>query len=328
MIRINPETLEIAHYESEVEGCKLLIGESHEISCDNISTVLSVRQIAALPGFTKGIRAITASPPTPEFIIYLVLRVAMTIGDSKSFGLSLSEQTTEENSTTEICRLYQESKRKRGWKGPNLQQIADRLGLSEEELRDIYSWGWGENCVTERGEVVRSDLEKQVADFLYGNRTRYQYEPNINKKYTPDFLLENGIAVGVWGVKDDPEYTQKRAQKEEWYANSAWGLVSLEPSDVTRLDAIFPIESREAGIVKYASEGLIPLRHFTSSSPSPSESEDPPRRTMETGQLTDEATRQLVLDGRPKQAVVSDFVADGLWWDDNEGFSRSHYSCK
>jgi len=51
---------------------------------------------------------------------------------------------------------------------------------------------------TERGERVRNELEKQVADFLFDLKKNYKYEPYIesnNNVFFPDFLVENKTII-------------------------------------------------------------------------------------------------------------------------------------
>lgn len=65
----------------------------------------------------------------------------------------------------------------------------------------------GYKCKTDRGEIVRNILEKQIADILYKLKLDYQYEPlvRINKKFFfPDFLINNKIIVEctMWKGQD------------------------------------------------------------------------------------------------------------------------------
>ena len=52
----------------------------------------------------------------------------------------------------------------------------------------------------------RSDLEGSVADQLEKQRVEFVFEPSrikyeVQKKYTPDFLLPNGILIEVKGAQ-------------------------------------------------------------------------------------------------------------------------------
>ncbi len=51
---------------------------------------------------------------------------------------------------------------------------------------------------TKRGEIVRNELEKEIADILYKHGLAYEYEPLVNvgeKYYFPDFMLPNKTII-------------------------------------------------------------------------------------------------------------------------------------
>lgn len=58
-----------------------------------------------------------------------------------------------------------------------------------------------------RGDGLRSGLERVIADWLYDHGINYEYEPGAIKytvpertaKYTPDFVLSNGIIIETKG---------------------------------------------------------------------------------------------------------------------------------
>lgn len=201
-----------------------------------------------------------------------------------------------------------------------VEAIATRLGWTEERVRDRLSefsfGGWGRTCLTDRGEIVRSSLEREVADFLYDEGIDYEYEPEFYGPFRPDFVLrESAIAVEVWGVTGDDDYLHQRALKERWYAHVGPPLVSIEPEDIRRLDGIFPIESRDSDAVNYARAGQTTLAGLSRLLSDPSR-DDPPvtKETIERG-IENEA-RQLLLDGRPEQATIPDYREDGEpWWE-------------
>jgi hypothetical protein len=61
-----------------------------------------------------------------------------------------------------------------------------------------------------KGVTLRSGLEKRTAEYLDKNNVKYEYEtlkilytvPAKGHKYTPDFILENGIIVECKGRFD------------------------------------------------------------------------------------------------------------------------------
>ncbi len=70
-------------------------------------------------------------------------------------------------------------------------------------------------------EGYRSGLEEKVAGFLRKSRIAYEYEPlrvpfiqpAKNRKYTPDFILPNGIVIetkGRWVTNDRQKFLMLR----------------------------------------------------------------------------------------------------------------------
>lgn len=74
--------------------------------------------------------------------------------------------------------------------------------------------------VAKRGKVYKSKLEGRVAKRLSNLRQTFQYEPDrlpyfLEKKYTPDFKLENGIYLEVKGILRPADRTKMRAVKDQ-----------------------------------------------------------------------------------------------------------------
>ena len=66
----------------------------------------------------------------------------------------------------------------------------------------------------------RSDLEGQVADQLEKQRVEFTFEPSrikyeVTKKYTPDFLLPNGILIEVKGWFKAEDQRKHKLIKEQ-----------------------------------------------------------------------------------------------------------------
>ena len=73
----------------------------------------------------------------------------------------------------------------------------------------------GYKCRTNRGEIVRNILEKQIADILYELRLSYQYEPLVrinNNFFFPDFLINNKIILEctMWKGQDKAHKLKKK----------------------------------------------------------------------------------------------------------------------
>ncbi len=76
----------------------------------------------------------------------------------------------------------------------------------------------GYKCKTNRGEIVRNILEKDIADILYKLNLEYKYEPlvRINKNFFfPDFLIENKIIVEctMWKGQDKAHKLKKKIKE-------------------------------------------------------------------------------------------------------------------
>ena len=90
------------------------------------------------------------------------------------------------------------------------------------------------------GEYVKSGGEKTIADWLFRNGVRYEYEAPMSwdgKTVYPDFTLrdEQGARVHLefWGMISDENYRQTMALKKDFYRRSPNKLISLEPSQVS-----------------------------------------------------------------------------------------------
>lgn len=93
------------------------------------------------------------------------------------------------------------------------------------------------NRVTLQGEVVQSNPERRIADFLFKKGVRYVYEHQIPGA-TPDFFLpDSNIILEHWGM-DHSKYREKRAMKTRLYLSRGYRLVETEKRDVARLERV------------------------------------------------------------------------------------------
>jgi hypothetical protein len=75
-----------------------------------------------------------------------------------------------------------------------LTQPRKYYGIQNSKFKKVSRY----NYKTNKGEKVRNELEKQIADILYKLEINYEYEPLIksNKKYFfPDFLIDKKIII-------------------------------------------------------------------------------------------------------------------------------------
>jgi hypothetical protein len=106
--------------------------------------------------------------------------------------------------------------------------------------------------VTQRGEVVRSNSERAIADYFSRSGIRYVYEqPAVGRWGSrrigrPDFYLPDyGVCVEYWGLVSLPDgsarlrYEWSRRWKMGQYHRKGIRFISLYPSELHNLDAAF-----------------------------------------------------------------------------------------
>ncbi len=111
---------------------------------------------------------------------------------------------------------------------------------------------YGAPAVTQLGEVVRSNSERVIADYLTGSGVKYLYEKPARTRWglrrisRPDFYLPDyGVYIEYWGLVNLPNnsargrYERSMRWKMDQYRRNGIRLVSLYPSDLHDLDAAF-----------------------------------------------------------------------------------------
>jgi len=91
---------------------------------------------------------------------------------------------------------------------------------------------------TADGRWVRSKSEKIIADWLYNNHIRFEYERKIAEGVTCDFYLPDMDAyIEFWGL-DNEVYRRYRRRKEEVYSKLGIRLLSLDEADLKHIDDV------------------------------------------------------------------------------------------
>lgn len=111
---------------------------------------------------------------------------------------------------------------------------------------------YGHPAVTLRGEVVRSNSERVIADYFSRSGVRYVYEQPAVSRWgfrrisRPDFYLPDyGVYVEFWGLVNlrdkfnHSRYERSKRWKTEQYRRNGIRLVSLYPEELGNLDAAF-----------------------------------------------------------------------------------------
>jgi len=111
---------------------------------------------------------------------------------------------------------------------------------------------YGQPSVTQRGEAVRSNSEKVIADYFSRSGIRYVYEQPAMTRWgfrrisRPDFYLPDyGVYVEFWGLVNLPDssarsrYEKSMRWKIAQYRRNGICFASLYPSELGILDAAF-----------------------------------------------------------------------------------------
>jgi hypothetical protein len=133
------------------------------------------------------------------------------------------------------------------------------LGIVIILFHPVRREAYGHPAVTLRGEVVRSNSERVIADYFSRSGIRYVYErpamsrSGLRRISRPDFYLPDyGVYVEYWGLvnlSDDParsRYERSMKWKMDQYRQNGVRLVSLYPSDLGDLDSVFSQELEQA----------------------------------------------------------------------------------
>lgn len=98
-----------------------------------------------------------------------------------------------------------------------------------------------------KGDYVRSNAERMIANWFYRNNIRYDYEkvkiPKTNGKYgyyNPDFrLLDHSVYVEYFGVVGDDKYYNKTSDKQKCYEERKLKVMYLHPEDLPHMEQAF-----------------------------------------------------------------------------------------
>lgn len=111
-----------------------------------------------------------------------------------------------------------------------------KSGESALDFRERYPDEPRYRC--RNGIMVRSKIEKEIADWLYINGIRFAYEPLLffnNVELHPDFYLEDiKLVLEHWGM-DSKSYNEKRRNKERIYRDNNQEYVYTEKTDEEHL---------------------------------------------------------------------------------------------
>ena len=111
---------------------------------------------------------------------------------------------------------------------------------------------YGHPAVTLRGEVVRSNSERVIADYFIRSGIRYVYEQpamgrwGLKRISRPDFYLPDyGVYVEFWGLVNlsnnltRSQYERSMRWKMAQYRRNGIRFVSLYPNELSNLHGVF-----------------------------------------------------------------------------------------
>jgi hypothetical protein len=118
----------------------------------------------------------------------------------------------------------------------------------------------GYKLKTKRGELVRNDLEKRIADKLFVHQIDYQYEPCVNagkSHYFPDFKVGNlVIECTKWRGFDKAPKLRKKIKD---FKSAKYEVFVIVPSDLKKFyKSIEPYLIDESNIIDLIRPRLMP----------------------------------------------------------------------
>ena len=126
-----------------------------------------------------------------------------------------------------------------------------QIKYTNQHFREKYKEGL--TVRTKHGLLVRSRIERTIAEFLTDNGIIVQYEPTLildGQELHPDFYIQAiGVYLEHWG-SDEPNYLKNRKIKEEIYIKHNVKYISTEESDVDNIYDKLKVELSKCGINK------------------------------------------------------------------------------
>lgn len=136
--------------------------------------------------------------------------------------------------------------------GRSFQKHPGRVSFSEHQtIRGLRH-------ETLNGEVVKSGGERMIADYLFHNKIRYEYEKPAKGKSNrtisrPDFYLPDyDVYVEYWGMvdtqdgNDRKEYVKGMEWKMARYRENGIRFISIYPNEIEKLDSVFARKLKDA----------------------------------------------------------------------------------
>lgn len=144
----------------------------------------------------------------------------------------------------------------------NFATLRSDLNEFKQQIMDIRS----KKSVTIQSEIMRSNQEVEIANFLYLNNIDYEYEPlyqyNIQyarKPYTPDFVIRQGEKVAYiehFGITQDGNNDRFSEDELTSYKKAINDKVSLHKQHGTKLIYTFSQYLDHKSLIEHLQEEL------------------------------------------------------------------------
>ncbi len=129
-----------------------------------------------------------------------------------------------------------------------------------EDFKEMVNDSKNKQAAT--GELVHSEGEKRIYDFLMKKNILFDYDPKLAIKTAgrngkpryewvrPDFhLKEHNTVIEYWGYFHDKEYQKKMDRKRKLYEKAKINLIELYPKDVRRLEIVLTVKLKQHSII-------------------------------------------------------------------------------
>lgn len=144
----------------------------------------------------------------------------------------------------------------------NFATLRSDLNEFQQQVMDIRT----KKAVTIQSEVLRSNQEVEIANFLYLNTIDYEYEPIYRydimysrKPYTPDFLIRQGDKVAYiehFGITEDGKNDRYSQDQLEAYKKAINDKILLHKQHATTLIYTFSQYNDRRSITEHLKEQL------------------------------------------------------------------------
>lgn len=144
----------------------------------------------------------------------------------------------------------------------NFATMRSDLNEFKQQIIDVRT----KKSVTIQSEVMRSNQEVEIANFLYLNNIEYEYEPIYRydilfsrKPYTPDFVIRQGEKVAYiehFGITQDGRNDRFSDDQLATYKNAIKDKINLHKEHGTTLIYTFSEYSDRKSIIEHLQEEL------------------------------------------------------------------------